>query len=192
MSLEFDMRQFRAAVRFVVDEVKARDLPETLNRAGANIVYRAPHNVIKNTPKADVAKIRGLSNEQHSRDRGHAFPEEGHKAHGEAIQGRHALRKETSEFCQSDTRKGPGWHKAAVAMGGKGVRVQKGFQKAEARRGTGKKASAARLITEIVNTAPAAAKIGQKALQDAINAEARDMVAYGERKLQKTFRKVNA
>jgi hypothetical protein len=82
---------------------------------------------------------------------------------------------------------GPGWHKAAKAFGGRGVRLQGGFARSKASGGSGSKASAARLVAQIVNAAPAAAKIGMEALQTGVNNVARDLIEYGNRKLQQRF-----
>lgn len=87
---------------------------------------------------------------------------------------------------------GPGWHNAAKAFGGKGVRVQKGFPKSKASKGKGRKATAASLVAELENTAPAAMAMGYEALQQAITNTAKDMIEYWTRKAQANFDKVNA
>ena len=84
-----------------------------------------------------------------------------------------------------------GWHKAATALGGRGVRGvdPKRFGQSEARHGSASKATANDLAATIINTAPQAEEIGSEALQQAVENAAQDLLNYAQKKLMEQARK---
>jgi hypothetical protein len=187
---DFDLREFRDAIRQVAAASK-KDEAAILNRGGLTAIIggKGVKGAIQRTPRADRGKINSLTPAQLA---GAVKRKNGGKKMtrtewNSAIKAEKARRRRSIAYTA-----GPGWHNAAVAFGGKGVRRQPGFPESEAAKGNGSKATAESLIAELENTAPAASAIGKKALQDALNDTAKDMKDYAARKLQQTFNKHNA
>lgn len=189
---KLDTSEFAQAVGFVV-QATGKDCVEVLNKAGltALIGGKGVRGAVQRTPKADPVRIEAdmIRDKQAIR-----LVMSRAKKRGE-----HLTRREISKRVKALIRgrksgsgytKGPGWNNAILAMGGKGIRTNKRFAKSEARHGSGIKASAESLVARIISTAPASEAIGFRPLQDALNDTARDMIAYGERKIQATFNKV--
>lgn len=192
VSFTLNTDEFSKAVGFVVSAT-GKDCAEVLNRAGltALIGGRGVKGAVKRTAKADPARIEAR-----------LFADKlaikivmsRAKAKGERLTraeiSKRARRLINQRKQASAYTRGPGWNNAIVAMGGKGVKVNKRFAQSEARFGSGKKATANKLVARIINTAPVSGKIGLIPLQAALNDTARDMVEYGTKKLQKSFDKV--
>ena len=91
---------------------------------------------------------------------------------------------------------GPGWQKAILKLGGRGVgskggRILPEFEHSMAAKGSATLPTDSDMTAIITNTAPAAEKIGLGALQEAINDTAKDMQNYGAKELiQPIFDKV--
>jgi hypothetical protein len=184
---DFDLREFQQAIR-EVQKATPKTCAEIINRGGLTAIIggKGVKGAIQRTPRADRGKINSLTPAQLA---GAVKRKNGGKKMtraewDSAIKAEKARRRRSIAYTA-----GPGWHNAAVAFGGKGVRRQPGFPESEAAKGNGSKATAERLIAELENTAPAASAIGKKALQDALNDTARDMKTYAANKLQKTFDK---
>lgn len=186
MNITLDTRKFEQAVRFSVNDV-GRDLTDVLNRAGRNVAIKA----IQKTPRASASKIAAVTDAQlagriHKRAR-----RKGVKIK-RADMAKYIKRERARMKSSVGYTAGPGWNNAARAFGGRGVKMQKGFQKSQARKGRGRKARVMSLVAELANTTPAAKKVGAGALQDAINHAAADLVSYGQKKLAKTLHKYSA
>lgn len=183
---------FADAMDFVLEE-SGKDSAEILNRAGLHAVIggKGVRGAIQRTAAADRGKILAVTDAQLGR-----VVVKRAAAKGEQLtlsERKKRVKKERGRRLSSiGYTKGPGWHKAAKAMGGRGVRTQKGFEKSDAADGGGKKASPFSLVAEIRNTAPAGEKIGYDPLEAAIDDVARDMVDHAARKYGGTFAKVNA
>lgn len=194
MELDLDISSFERAAKFVVENTP-RDGATTLNKAGLQTITgsKGYPGAIQLTPKADPVAIKAkLTGSDamalrivytRAKRAGKVLTRE------EAIKAAKALVR-ARQRASAYTR-GPGWNNAAQALGGRGVRVNERFPKSEARHGRGSRANPRVLIAEIINTAPAGAKIGLKPLQKALDNQAKDMMDYGHRQLQKTLDKVN-
>jgi hypothetical protein len=190
MSFKLDTRQFARAVDFVVRET-GKDFVDVVNRAALTAVIggRGVKGAMKRTPRAEKAKIVAVDVKQIA-----AFVLKRARAKGVKLGGR-ALAKEVRKEYRRRVSSiayaaGPGWHNAAVALGGKGVKVQAGFIKSQARHGSGSKARGGKLVAVIVNTAPAIEKIGVEALQDALADVSQDMISHVQKTVQRSFKKV--
>lgn len=192
--MTLDYRPIQRAISFAINQV-GRDAADTLTRAARMTVIggKGVKGAIQRTPRADRSKIKSLDDKIIAAAVAEKLRKKG-KLKG--VSG-----KQFKAYCRYEKQRrlrsigytaGPGWHEAAVSVGGRGVRVQKGFGKSEARRGSGKKATPNHLVAEIVNTAPAAEKIGLIALQEGLNDAARDMEEHGQRKIAKTLGMVSA
>lgn len=191
---KLDLTEFRQAVREVMKGTKKTEA-EILNRGAlvAVIGGKGVKGAMQRTPKADRGKINSLSAKQlagavirKAKEKG-TWPMK-KEDFRKAINAEKARRRRSINYTA-----GPGWSKAAQAFGGRGVRGrQPGFEKSEAAKGYGDKATPSSLVAEIANTAPAADLIGRKALQEALNDTARDMVQHAAARLQKTFDKHSA
>lgn len=86
-----------------------------------------------------------------------------------------------------------GWNNAAIAFGGRGIKgITEDFPRSDASGGYGEvHKSAHETLAEMTNNAPAIERIGEQALQDALDNAAKDLVDYGERKLYGVMQKVN-
>jgi len=83
-----------------------------------------------------------------------------------------------------------GWFNAIVNMGGKpGTRAPKPRRGSKAGKGYGVKATARSLIAWIYNFVPGADKMGEDALQSAVNFVARSKLDYAKKKLAGTAKK---
>jgi hypothetical protein len=187
----FDMREFAEAVKEVLIATPQTEA-KILNRQALNIIKggKGVRGVIARMPRADLGKINALTPAQLAgavkrRNGNRKMTREEWK---QAIRDERNRRKKARGYTA-----GPGWHKAAVALGGKGVKgILPEFPQSKAADGTAIKATPESLMALIENTAPAAALIGKQALQEAINDVARDMKQYAKRELQKTFNRFNA
>ncbi len=182
-----DTRAFAQAVAFVERE-SGKDGAEILNKAGLSVIIggRGFRGLIQLTPRADAGQIRGMPIPvlvaAVIRRRGDGLSR---------AELRNAVKAERARRLRSrGYTAGPGWHKAALAFGGRGVRTQPGFSRSDAAKGSGKKARPANLVAEIVNTAPAASRIGSAALSQALSGVTADLTAYGNRKMQERFNKL--
>lgn len=182
-----DIRQFQDAVAFVKKAAK-KDEAIILNRAGLTCLIggKGVKGAVQRTPRASAANIKREDVRRFILGKLRKL-------------GRKVTKQTLSKLVTSEMRRrkasiaytaGPGWHKAIVAMGGRGVKTQKGFNQSEASKGKGRKATESKLEVFLENTAPVAASIGFQPLQEALNDTARDLVEYGTRKLQETFDKV--
>lgn len=185
MTFELDLRQFRAAVEEVI-KTTGKDEVEIINRAALHTVIggKGVKGAMQRTPKAAVADINKAAPiilrmmikrnaEQHLGLNKQEI--------GELVKKELRRRKASKGYTA-----GPGWNNAAIAFGGRGVRIQSGFQRSEAAFGSGTKAKGYFPVAVIENTSPAAEKIGQRALQDALNNVAQDITDYAAKKLQQT------
>lgn len=178
-----DTSKFEAAIKYVFDNTR-RTLPEIINRAALVTIIggkgvdgamqrtrRATQDAILSVPASAVASYVM-------------------KRHA----GQHLTRKQITQLIKKEYKRRiaaigytavAGWAKAARDLGGK-IKVRKG--KGYASMGYGKPASYGDYEAVIVNTAPAAEKIGTQALQDAMNDAAADMVKFWEQKTGVIFR----
>lgn len=193
MSLKLDPSDLIDALNFV-ERVTGRDVVESLNRAGLHTIIgsRSYPGAMQLTPKASVEKINAVSDRQlagfvikRAKRKG-KWPMTKEQVNTEVKRERKRRRSAVGYAAYA------GWNNAAKGMGGKGIKrgVHAGFHRSEARFGYGTAAKVGQLEAEIVNTAPAAERIGGEALQQGMNNAAKDLVDYGTRKLQKTFDKV--
>lgn len=167
------MRSFQKDIKTVL-KLSGKTESDTLNRAARNAII-GPQGAIKKTPRASLAKIKATEafNTRRMAERGMT-----------AEQIKRALAQKRSARGYTA---GPGWHKAARAFGGRGVKTQGRYSKSRAAKSTSKKSTIARLVALLENSAPAAHKIGKQALQNGLNAAARDMVTYWNNRIQKNF-----
>lgn len=190
---QLDLREFSEALRFV-EEVTQKEAPVLLNKAALNVVIGGAGymGAVQLTPKADAGRIRAsLPLDVAVRIvRKRAALAGRFLSRAAAVKAARALIRERQRA--AGYTRGPGWSKAARAFGGRGVRTTERFEVSMARFGMGKKASAQDLVAELLNTAPAAEKIGFQALQQAVNNVVRDLVAYGERKLSSRWAGISA
>lgn len=190
--MEVSTIDFADAMDFVLSQVP-KDSAEILNRAGLHAVIggKGVRGAIQRTEQADRGKILAVTDAQLGKVVVKRAASKGERL--TLSERKKRVKKERGRRLSSIAyTKGPGWHKAAKAMGGRGVRTQKGFEKSDAASGGGKKASAHALVAEIRNTAPAGEKIGFDPLNEAIDDVARDMVEHAAKKYGGTFAKVNA
>jgi hypothetical protein len=176
MKLDVDVRQFTRALN-EYKEATGKDGAEILNRAGRNVAYRAAQG----TPKATQARIRrdlyadprlryALTSIS-LRKQGMGFMKTGF---AKEVQRFVSRRIASAGFIRS------GWAEAIEKLGGtyRGRKIGKGHGRAT-------KATALNLIAEIVNTVPGIEKVGVKALQNAVEFVAADMIDYSQRLLAK-------
>jgi len=190
--LTLDYRQFERAMRFQM-QVTPRTCEDILTWAGGTLIVGSStvDGAIQRTPKAEASKVNAVPDAKIAMAIRKKAKKKGRKMSRADM--KKAVAKERRRRKQSRAyTAGPGWHKAAVAMGKRGVRIQGGFSKSEAAHGSGKKPTAKSLVAEIVNTAPAIEKIGREALQAALDDTASDMTAYATKKLNEQFAKSNA
>jgi len=197
MSADFkvDLSEFNRALKFV-EKATGKDSLTLLNRAALHAIIggKGVKGAMQRTPKADRAKINAVNDKVLAGAVAKRLKAKGIKV-ATADEFRARVKKERRRRIRSTGYTAfAGWSNAAKAFGGKGVRgVQGGFRtKAVARHGWGRKAKPVSLTAIIANTAPAAEKIGEQALQDAINDVARDLVEYGTRKIQQTLAKASS
>lgn len=201
--LKFDYRQLNAGIDAALRDTK-KTLPGILNKASLTTIIGSStvRGCIQRTPRADPGKIAGVPIEKVAgfvanrlRKKGISISYGGGKnrttikhAAGSTITAQEFRRAVSQEYARRKRSvaytAGPGWDKAARAFGGRGVTRQSGFERSEAAKGYGDKATVSDLVAEIANTAPAADKIGRQALQDALNDVGRDMQQHA---LEKEF-----
>lgn len=191
--LSLDYTGLVEALHFV-EAAAGRSCAESLNRAGKHTIIGSGtgKGAMQLTPKATAAAINAVPEA-----RIRAFVVQRLKRTGNWPKTRAEIDALTKkERARRQRAKGyaayAGWSKAAKAMGGRGVKgVTSAFSRSLARHGRGRKATPKNLVAEIVNTAPAAPRIGFNALQQGINNAAADLIVYGTKKLQRDFKKVN-
>lgn len=192
ISFQLDTSNFARAIGFVV-VASGKDASVVLNKAGltALIGGKGVQGALHRTPKADAARIeRSLLNDKMAIKIVMARARiKGEKLTRREI-GKRVKRLISSRKSAVAYTRGPGWNNAIKGMGGRGVRTSKRFERSEARHGTGEPSTPETLVAKIVNTAPAAEKIGTQALQDALNDTARDMEEFWSKKLQQRFDQV--
>lgn len=189
-----DTREFSAAITEVINKHK-KDAPKYLNKKALSVIIgsKGHKGAIQATPEASRSKIKAVTDRQlAARVIGRARRKGEWPLTAEQIKER--IKKERKRMAASVAyTRGPGWFNAAKALGGSGGRGKKekpqsGFQKSQAARGSGKKATENKVEAEIVNTAPAAEVIGYDGLQKAIDNQVADMNACGSQELLgKTF-----
>ena len=190
MSLELDTSAFEQAVRHV-EAVTGRTCAESINRAGLTAIIGAKgvKGAMHLTPVAVKSKILAVTDRQLAA----VIVTRAKKAGKWPMSQKEikaAMKKERAKRVRASGYTAfAGWSNAAKAMGGKGVKGvdAKRFGKSQARHGSGTKATPARLMAEIVNTAPMAEAIGFDALQQGLDNAAADLEAYATRKMQQTF-----
>lgn len=191
--ITIDTRDFESALRNVVRVVEKDVVPDIINKNALKVVIGAKgvRGVMKRTPRASREAIKSVPISDIAR-----IVMARARKRGEKLTARERDKRIRAEYNRRirsiGYTAGPGWDKAARALGGRGVRRQKGFEMSEAAKGRGKKARASYDFAEIVNTAPAAEEIGIEPLQEAIRDVARDMQAYADRKLVETLRRASA
>lgn len=198
--LTLDTSKLEAAALFVEREV-GRDCAESLNRAALSAIIGSGSGpgAMQLTPKADKGVIEALPYKKVAGYVARKLRKKGLLGKGKGktsnkqfrnnVRYEKIRRKKASGYAAY-----AGYNKAAKAFGGRGIGkgVNKEFEASEAARGRGKKASVGDLLAEIVNTAPAAERIGFEALQEGVNNAALDLIAYADKKMAQTFAKVNA
>lgn len=197
---KLDTREFADAMREVLAEHK-KDAPIYLNKKALSVIIGSKDHpgAVKLTPEAEKSAIEAVPRRKIA-----GFVIKRAKLAGDwpltspEINNRITKEIKRRESAIAYTR-GPGWLKAAKRLGGSGVKDgKKGqphpeFEKSLAAKGYAKPATPSRLISEIVNTAPAAELIGFEPLQKAIDGQAKDMREYGAHDLlNKTFKKHSA
>jgi hypothetical protein len=188
MNISIDTRDFEKAVKKVID-ASGKDAAEILNKAGRTLILggRGFPGLIKLFPRADKAKIRAIPHAVLAGIVAKKFS----KGTISRAQFNREMKKVRARRLQAvGYHAGPGWNEAARAFGGRGVRTQGGYRRSLAARGRGTRAMARRLVAEVVNTAPAAARIGGDAMRQALSYTTRDLLSYAERKLQQRFKRV--
>lgn len=188
---QFDTREFHKALDEVI-EITGKDAPKFLNKKALSVIIgsKGHPGAVQLTPEADRGKIAAVPVRAVA-----ARVIKRAKKKGEwpltSDEINRRVKKEYGRMKSSIAyTRGPGWSKAAKALGGTGVRGKKnqeqpGFAKSKAAKGYGKKAAKGDLTAIISNTAPAAALIGREAIQRAIDGQAADMRAYGAQELLK-------
>jgi hypothetical protein len=188
VSFSIDTRDFEKAIRKVID-ASGKDAADILNKAGRTLILggRGFGGLIKLFPRADKEKIRAIPQAVLASIVAKKF---GRGTLSRAEFGREMRKVRARRMSAVGYHAGPGWHEAARAFGGRGVRTQSGYKRSMAARGRGARALARRLVAEVVNTAPAAAKIGQDAMRKALSNTTRDLISYANRKLEQRFKRV--
>lgn len=192
MGLSLDISSLESALEYV-EQVTGRSVADSLNRAGKHVIIGSGSypGAMQLTPKASRADIDKISDKQLT-----GFVVKRLKRTGKwpvtnaalkiLVQKERARRRRSVGYAAY-----AGWSNAAKAMGGRGVKgVTEDFSRSEAVHGSGSKATPADLEVNLVNTAPAAERIGFNALQSAIDNAAQDLTDYATRKLQEGFDKV--
>lgn len=193
MSLRLNPTRLVNALHFV-EKTTGRAVQDSLNRAGKHTIIgsKGHKGAMQLTPVASKAAINRVPDRKiagyviNKAKRTGAWPLT-------SAQIRAAVKKERKRRRSSTGYAAfAGWSNAAKAMGGRGVKgVTSDFNKSEARRGYGKRAtSKANLRVVLTNTAPAAERIGLKALQGGLDNAAKDLEEYAMKKIQQGFNKV--
>lgn len=177
-----NLPQFSAALR-EYKEATGKDEVEILNRAGRNVAFRAASF----TPKATASRIRAdLMKDPHLR---YALTSLYLRKRGRGILKKPEFRQEVKKLIArriaSRAYLRSGWAPAVIALGGS-------FRGKKSDKGWAKKASVLNLITEIANTVPGIDKVGVKALNEAIDFVAKDMLGYAQDLLAKRAREHSA
>jgi hypothetical protein len=173
--VEVDTRELMAAIRYVFDNTH-KTMPAIVNRAALVTIIggKGVTGAMRRTMRASRQSIL-------------AVPEKLVAGH---VMNRHKGEKLTRTQIKALVKKeyrrrvaaigytaNVGWSKAARAFGGTGV-GRRATGRGYATLGYGKPASSGDLAAEAVNTAPVAALIGAKPLQEALEDTARDMVEH--------------
>lgn len=179
--ISLDLKEFQSACDFVLKHSRKTEA-EVLNRGAlvALIGGKGVQGAVKLTPKADLGKITRAKPAIIAHYMGMGLTRQ-------EAQARYQARRRAKGYTA-----GPGWDVTIRKLGGRGVKKQSGFPRSNAAKARATRASAVRLVANLENSAPAAFKIGQQALQQGFDGAARDMRAYWTRRIQKTFNRVNA
>lgn len=185
-----DTREFFKALDQVV-ETFGKDAPKYLNKKAQSIIVgsKGHPGAVQLTPQASVEKIKAVPLRAVT-----ARVIQRAKANGRwPLSGEEIAKLVKQEYGRMKASiaytRGAGWLKAASQLGANGVRSgkrgrpQKGFEKSKAARGYARKATKGNLMAILANAAPAADKIGRKALQRAVDGQAADMRAYAAQEL---------
>lgn len=189
MAFNLDISQWTRSVEFVVQNTR-KELPDVITRSGLVTLIggRGVKGAMQRTPRASSAAILSVPIKAVASFVAKRLKEKGItvKRHAFALLVRKEYRR---RLAASGYTAYVGWNKAAIALGGTGLHSRAASQVGFANRGYGKKATANDLRAVMVNTAPAADKIGRQALQDALNDAARDMYEHTAAKLESIFAK---
>lgn len=203
MDFKIDTRNAIDALNFVEKNV-GRPVAVSLNKMALTFVIGAKgvQGAMQLTPKADRAKIKAVSDKQLAgyvaaklRKSGKLAKRGAKREKGQfsTAQFKNAMRFERQRRLRAAGYTAyAGWSNAAKAFGGRGVKGVTESTKKEARHGYGKKASPERLLSLLVNTAPAIEEIGYPAAQKALDNAAADQIVYAQKKIQELLNKVSA
>jgi hypothetical protein len=185
----FDLSDFRGAVDLVVKQT-GKDQAVVVNRAALHTIIggKGVKGAIQRTPKASKADInKAAAIVLRIAIKRNSVEHLGLDKDGVGELAKQILKRRLAAMGYTA---GPGWTLAARAFGGRGVKTSERFEESEVKHGGGVKAHGVTAVAEFFNTAPAAEKIGQKALQDALDAVVEDMLEHQRQKLQAAFDKV--
>lgn len=195
MALKVDTSGFERALKDVLSRIKT-DVPTAMNGHAIAVITKAAQL----TPKADKGSIPyKLYSEVTNRGRSvpviylliNARAGKGKGLNNDAM--RTAAKKLIGRRVASiGFNAYAGWQNALVAMGGRGFGSKgkkAGFEASSAADGKGRKATVASLVASFSNTAAWIEHIGQKPLQEALNAEEANMQKYLDRKIAETCRR---
>ncbi len=193
MTLDLDTRELDYALKMVVRKTD-REMPEAIDRAMASVLYRNKVNVIRKTIRTTKAKIK----RELTRDKGRlvaALAQKSLKAKGQKVTLDNVTREMNAILARrykSVRYLVAGWAKPARMFGA--TRIKPVSSKSIAGKSSGKKASKAKTFAEATNEV-AAVLADQGAhnqafdtMQKAVNFEARFLIAYVEKKLNRIMK----
>lgn len=193
--MKIDAREWYAAQRWAIEHGVKRESHKWLNKSALQVIIgsKGVKGATQRTPRATKSRIRRDLKKDKLLIK---LAVKRLKKKGEPIT-RQSIRETAKRILNSRLSAiaytaSVGWHNAAISFGGRGFNPDRRFKKSRARKGKGKKATAHRLVAEMTNTAPAAAKIGFAPLQASINAQAVDLKRYAEKRLAEKLAKVSA
>ena len=195
--MTLDTSEFEGACRFVI-AATGKEAAPLVNKYLLQTIIGAKgiEGAMQRTPKADKSKIAAITDRQIRAAIARRLRKSGKlkSTSGSEFQAMCDTEKKRI-LAASGYTAFIGWTPAAKAFGGTGpVGAGKpqanNYTKYEAGKGTGQKATVSRLVAEAINTAPQIEEIGVEALQESLDAQSEDMVAYGTQKLQDVFTKV--
>lgn len=197
--LTFDLSGIEYAIR-EVEKVTGREAAKSLDKAGLSAIIGSStgKGAIQLTEKADRAKILALPD---AVLRGFVVKK---LARLGQLKGKTA--GEIIELAQKERRRRlravgytayVGWHKAILALGGRGIGSKKGvaapgstFEQYSAAQGYGKRANdGAVMQTEIANATPKGIELSEPIMQEALDNAGEDLEKYVDIWLEKAARK---
>ncbi len=209
MSITLDTSKFDKALRALIAHNK-RDASEELNKRARNVIIRAA----KATPKAERGKIEasltkltittttGASGKTLKKPKKRYIPSEivykivakKQGLPGLSHVGMSAMAKKFigARLSGIGFVAFAGWNNALKAFGGSGFgAINKNFGNSSAARGSGTQATPETLTATMVNTAAWSDHIARGPLQSALDAEAKEMAAHLESKMQERWGEVS-